>query len=195
MNREAPELLPSDEPVTVVISRFIKRGMEKEFEQWIRDVTVVAHEFEGHLGTNVMKPAISGQSEYVIVFRFDNYYHLKQWEDSSVRRAWLKKAEHLIEGETRVHKVSGLEYWFELPDQPLASPPRYKMAIVAWIAIFPLVLVVPPFLSSFLGDIPSLLQTFLIAGVMIALMSFVAMPLMTRLFAWWLYPNRDRAMK
>jgi uncharacterized protein len=43
----------------------------------------------------------------------------------------------------RTQVLTGLETWFTLPGRPgVPPPPRYKMAILTWIAIFPLVTLV-----------------------------------------------------
>ncbi|HEY5987201.1 MAG TPA: hypothetical protein VIV12_12630, partial [Streptosporangiaceae bacterium] len=39
--------------------------------------------------------------------------------------------------------LTGLESWFTLPTQPAAPPPPpYKMAILTWVTIFPLITLV-----------------------------------------------------
>ena len=60
-----------DPPVTVVISRRVKRGCEKAFEKFISGITASAMTFEGHLGTNVFRPSSPADNEYRIIFKFD----------------------------------------------------------------------------------------------------------------------------
>ena len=179
-------------PVTAVASRRVKRGREREFEEWVSGILAAANEFPGYLGSEVLRPGDApGDDEYRIVFRFDRESNLRAWENSEERRRWLSKAEPLIH-EERVHVLTGLETWFTLPwkaGEP--SPPRYKMAIVTWLAVFPLITVILVLFGPLLGLLPMLLRTLVLTAVMVSLMTYVIMPRLTRLFSFWLYPDRD----
>jgi antibiotic biosynthesis monooxygenase (ABM) superfamily enzyme len=179
-------------PVTAVASRRVKRGREREFEEWVSGILAAANEFPGYLGSEVLRPGDApGDDEYRIVFRFDRESNLRAWEISEERRRWLRKAEPLIH-EERVHVLTGLETWFTLPwkaGEP--SPPRYKMALVTWLAVFPLITVILVLFGPLLGLLPMLLRTLVLTAVMVSLMTYVVMPRLTRLFSFWLYPDRD----
>ncbi len=175
-------------PFTTVVRRTIKAGKEQAFEEWLNGIMNDAMKFDGHLGVGIIRPSSKLRLEYLIVFRFDTYEHLIAWETSEVRRTWVQRVQPLITGETSVQRMTGLEYWFTVPDHPgSAPPPRYKMAFVTWLALFPLVLIVPPLLLRFLGAVPSWGQVMVVAAVMVLLMTYVVMPQMTRLFSRWLY--------
>ena len=183
-------------PVTAVASRRVKRGREREFEEWVSGILAAANGFPGYLGSEVLRPGDApGDDEYRIVFRFDRKSNLRAWEESEERHRWLREAEPLIH-EERVHVLTGLETWFTLPwkaGEP--SPPRYKMAIVTWLAVFPLITVIlvlfGPLFGPLLGLLPMLLRTLVLTAVMVSLMTYVIMPRLTRLFSFWLYPDRD----
>lgn len=182
---------PPEGPVTVVICRKIRPGKEAEFEPWLRGVCQEALKFPGHMGVNVIRPAEAGSREYVLTFRFDTYAHLAAWESSDVRAAWLARAEPFTEGAVRRKVVTGLEHWFTLPGAPRAlPPPRHKMAVVTWLAIFPLVFVIGPAINTVAAAAPALVRTMLTAAILVSLMTYVVMPLMTRLFARWLFAGR-----
>lgn len=178
-------------PFTTVVRRTVKRGREEDFEEWLKGIMKDAMTFEGHLGTGIIRPSRTSRSEYIIVFRFDTYEHLIAWETSAVRRSWVERVQPLITGETSVQRHTGLEYWFTVPDHPGSTPPRIKMAFVTWLALFPLVLVVPPLLVTYLYPLPQWGQIMIIAAVMVLLMTYIVMPQMTRLFSRWLYRGRD----
>jgi antibiotic biosynthesis monooxygenase (ABM) superfamily enzyme len=179
-------------PVTAVASRRVKRGREREFEEWVSGILAAANGFPGYLGSEVLRPGDApGDDEYRIVFRFDRKSNLRAWEESEERHRWLRQAEPLIH-EERVHVLTGLETWFTLPwkaGEP--SPPRYKMAIVTWLAVFPLITVILVLFGPLLGLLPMLLRTLVLTAVMVSLMTYVIMPRLTRLFSFWLYPDRD----
>ena len=184
--------LGDDPPVTVVASRRVKPGREREFEEWIRGIFAAANEFPGYLGSDVFRPGESGDDEYRIVFRFDHESNLHAWESSEERRRWLDKSRPLLKEEEKVSVLTGLETWFTLPSEHAASPPpRYKMAAVTWLAVFPVVTIIFSLFGQWLNLLPVLLRTLIFTAVMVTLMTYVVMPRMTRLFSFWLYPDRE----
>lgn len=77
-------------------------------------------------------------------------------------------------------------------------PPKWKMALLIILAIYPLLLIVLPLMGT-VFDIPYLgvpitigsefvVRTFVTAGILVMLMTWVAMPFLTKLFRGWLYP-------
>jgi antibiotic biosynthesis monooxygenase (ABM) superfamily enzyme len=178
-----------DPPVTAIATRRVKKGREKEFEDWISGILVAAQRFPGYLGSNVVRPGEPGDDEYQIVFQFDHESNLKNWEHSQERRRWLDKADPLI-NEEKVRILTGLETWFTLPSKTgEPAPPRYKMATVTWLAIFPTALVIFTLFGPLLNLLPLVLRTLVFTLTMITLMTYVIMPRMTRLFSFWLYPE------
>jgi uncharacterized protein len=181
-----------DPPVTAVASRRVKRGREQEFEEWVSGILSEANKAQGYLGSEVLRPSDSGDDEYRIVFRFDHASNLHAWENSEERRRWLRKSRPLLREEENVRVLTGLETWFTLPAKAgEPSPPRYKMATVTWLAVFPVVTVIFSLFGQWLNMLPTLLRTLVFTVVMVTLMTYVIMPRMTRLFSFWLYPDRD----
>ena len=182
-----------DPPVTVVISRRVKPGCEKAFEKFISGITASAMTFEGHLGTNVFRPSDRTDNEYKIIFKFDRASNLQIWEESECRLGWLARAESLRLEPARIRVITGLETWFTLsvPRRSL-PPPRYKMATVTLLTLFPLIqlanLTIAPLLA--LTPLPLLLRSLIITAILVLVMTYVAMPRMTKLFSKWLYPKK-----
>ena len=184
---------PVDPPVTVVISRRVKPRCKKAFEKFISGITAAAMTFEGHLGTNVFRPSSLEDNEYRIIFKFDRVSNLQVWQESESRRQWLARAESLRLEPARIRVMTGLETWFTLPaPKRMIPPPRYKMATITLITLFPLIqlanLTLAPLLE--LLPLPSLLQSLIITAILVLIMTYVAMPRMTKLFSQWLYPRK-----
>ncbi len=182
-----------DPPVTVVITRRVKPGCERAFEEFISGITAAAMTFEGHLGTNVFRPSHPRDNEYKIIFKFDRASNLRIWQKSECRRQWLARAESLRLEPPTIKVITGLETWFTLPSpKSIIPPPRYKMAIVTLLALFPLIqlanLTLVPLLE--LLPLPDLLQRLIVTGILVLLMTYVLMPRMTKLFSRWLYPQK-----
>jgi uncharacterized protein len=178
-----------DPPVTAIASRRVKSGKEHEFEEWVSGILGAAAEYPGYLGSNVIRPSDDDDDEFQILFKFDHASNLKRWEESNERRAWLRKVQPLVH-EENVRVLTGLETWFTLPSRPgEPAPPRYKMAVVTWIAVFPLATAIFALTQPVLGGLPSFIRTLVFTLIMVTMMTYVVMPRMTRLFSFWLYPN------
>ncbi|WP_119065881.1 antibiotic biosynthesis monooxygenase [Rubrobacter indicoceani] len=183
--------LGDDPPVTAVALRRVKPGREQEFEEWVPGIMAAANRFPGYMGSDVFRPTDPGDDEYRIVFRFDHESNMRAWETSDERRHWLEEARPLLQENEKVSMLTGLETWFTLPSKPAEPPPpRYKMALVTWLAVFPLISTIFLALGPVLNLLPTLLRSLILTVIMVSLMTYVVMPRMTRLFSFWLYPNR-----
>lgn len=83
--------------------------------------------------------------------------------------------------------------WFTLPGQnPVQPPPKWKMTLVSWLALYPAVTLVFVLFGDLLAQIPLLVRTLLVTAVVMVLMSYVLMPRMTRWFRFWLFQKTNR---
>jgi antibiotic biosynthesis monooxygenase (ABM) superfamily enzyme len=180
--------------ITVVVTRQVKRGREKEAERWMSGIIQAAMKFEGHLGANIIPPTNPRKPEYVVIFRFNNDENLKRWEKSTVRAEWIDRAKTFTVGKTKIQKITGLEYWFTFPDKPFqAPPPRYKMAIATILALYPTVKLVGT-ISNFLTAYTSISLHLLVKlAATVVLMTYLVMPVMIRLLAFWLYKDGKKS--
>lgn len=179
----------SEGPVTVIVTRKAKKGKIEEFEEWMDGITHEAMQFEGHMGVNIIRPSDLSNPEYVIIFRFNTYDNLAKWEKSEIRNEWVKKSKDVTEGEAKVEKQTGLEFWFtpsSTSAPPVAQPPRYKMAIVVTGIIFTLVSILLPQIRQATVGLPFVLSTLIGVVAMVLLMTYVIMPSVNRLLRPWL---------
>ena len=185
--------LPADAegPVTTTVTRQVKPGHEAAYEQFLDGIIAAASRFPGHLGAEVFRPQTAAAGEYRVVYRFDTAQHLHAWLGSAEHAAWLERAEPHVIGPLRRQVLTGLEAWFTLPTQPgLPPPPRYKMALVTWVTIFPLITLVVVATAPLLGRLPLVARLAVTTRVTVPLMTWAVMPRITRLLGWWLYPDR-----
>lgn len=179
-----------DEMVTVVVSRVIKAGQEKLYENWVKETRKEIEKFEGFRGTNLLRPKTQQSREYVVLFYFNDHKNLNAWMESEIREQMMKQVEPLTQGTANIQMGTGLEYWFVLPSKSVSlPPPRYKMVVMTWLAIVPLIFLIPPVIIGFLMDWPSFIQILPVAAIITLLMTYVVMPLMIRVFKFWLFPT------
>jgi antibiotic biosynthesis monooxygenase (ABM) superfamily enzyme len=182
----------SHEPVTVLYSRRVKPGREADFEGWARGIVAAARQFPGHLGASVLDAP--GSREYHILFTFADRRSLRAWLDSDERRRWLARVDELLEADRGLQQLTGLETWFRLPGSNVPTmkpPPRWKMWLVSLVAVYPLVLSFQVLLVPRMAGLPLPLRALVFPLVLLTLMTFVVMPVVTRVLRRWLGPQQD----
>jgi uncharacterized protein len=194
-----------DGPITVIVTRTAKQEKIKEFEDWMDGIVHESLKFEGHLGVDVIRPVERSKPEYVIIFRFNTLNNLLKWERSQVRKEWLEKSKDVVEGEDKVQKLTGLEFWFtprsahrtpgdannnKARGQSVNLPPRYKMAIVTAGIVFVLLNTLIPQIEQLTAPLPLLLSSLLGVIIMVFVMTYLIMPSVTRLLKPWLYKKK-----
>ncbi|QTN42303.1 antibiotic biosynthesis monooxygenase [Marinobacter salsuginis] len=183
----------STAPLTVVVSRRVRKGQQEAFEALSSQMTERASRFPGYLGTAMFRPASPDDPEYRIVFKFRDRETLTAWEESEERAELLEQIESLLVQPSEREVTSGIVTWFTLPGQnPVQPPPKWKMTIVSWLALYPAVTLVFVIFGDLLAQVPLLLRTMIVTIVVMGLMSYVLMPRMTKWFKFWLFPDRPR---
>jgi uncharacterized protein len=179
--------------VMMLVSRRVKPGYEAEFERLMEQFIDAAANFPGCLGAQLVHPGDEVDVEdslYHAVLAFENPDSLRAWQNSSERLQWLTEASAYIEGQAMVREVSGLAHWFQTSTNPtLAPPPRWKVAVVTWLGIFPTVYLLFLLLSDVLAPWPLLPRIMVITVLVVTLMTWLVAPQLTRLLKPWLYPS------
>jgi uncharacterized protein len=181
----------SEQAVTVLISRKVKQGCETDFVRVMEQIIAVAATFKGHLGAQLVHPGDEQgayDSLYHVVLAFDNDANLKIWQNSPARSLGLAAAAPYIEGQELVRQFSGLAHWFQAPTGPKQlPPPRWKVAVVTWLGIFPTVYSLFFLLSEPLSSWPLVLRIMLLTVLVVMMMTWVVAPQLTNWFKPWLY--------
>lgn len=180
------------EPVTTIIARRIKPGLEPQYEDWVHRIIDVGSRWPGHQSVDIIRPAQGTHGAYVLLVRFDTLEHQQSWEHSEERAAFLVELEPLTDGDTTFEAVTGLETWFTLPGEaPLPPPNKHKMALILMLTVFTLVLAMNLTFEQQLAQLDVVTRTALLASVQVALLTYVIMPRLTRWLRNWLYPKVD----
>jgi uncharacterized protein len=177
---------PGDESVTLIVKRRPRPGRERDLERWIEGVIHEAERFEGYLGTNVIQP-FAGNPAYVVIVRFDNYANMDHFYTSDVRATWLVRVKDLTVGEADIQRVEGMQYWFNLQElADVQAPPRWKMALIILGVLYPLSTIVGLALSPVIGGWSINLQRFVAQTIVVALLTWIVVPFVTRVLHDWL---------
>jgi hypothetical protein len=172
------------EPVTAVASFHVKPGNEHRYHELHVRLQEELSKFPGFIRSEMFEPVDGVQEQTVVVFAFDSREHLDAWLGSQARRVLLADIEPLLDGPRTVNVVGGFAGWFGRPG--MAQVKRWKQAAMVLLAIFPITVALTAVRRWLLGDVHW------IAGILfgnvlgVIALSWVLMPLLTRLFASWL---------
>jgi uncharacterized protein len=169
-------------PIHVAITRKIHPGKEAEFKEALRQFLGESFIHGGVQGA-AMITALPGAApgEIGILRTFadeaerDTFYQSKLFKDWEVYAAGISE-------EAVYRNLTGLEAWFRAP----VPPPRWKMAVATLCGVFPTSLLLSLTVSPWLQKLPIPLRIFIIAMCMVALLTWVVMPVITRLLKKWL---------
>ena len=179
----------STEPVTLMVARRVRDGRYHDLLAWLHEGEQLAADFPGYLGSGVLAPP-PGDDEFQIVFRFADEQTLDTWEHSASRRAWLQRGSELF-GQPHEHRARGIDAWFGENDS--APPPRWKQSVAIWLAFFPVSLMFNLLFGSALSELSLVMRILLSTLALTPLMTYLFIPLSTRLLAPWLQtPPRPR---
>jgi antibiotic biosynthesis monooxygenase (ABM) superfamily enzyme len=111
--------------VTSLISRSIKPGYEKDYDDWLRRFLEFERKALGYLGTTVVLPGSTNSNIRYIIRRFTDKASMDIWDNSPEVQRLLQEANRYS---TRHYETAtGLETWFMLPNlKPVMPPPRWK---------------------------------------------------------------------
>ena len=185
MNRGKQDSKQSFKEFTEVISRNITADHEKDYDDWLKRFMAMERQFPGYLGTTIIAPGGNTLSMRYIINRFADQASLDAWENSQEA---IKLIEEVSKYSTR-DRMTGLETWFSLPDlKTIGAPPKWKMAIVSFIAAYSISSVAQYILSLYFTQQP-LLTNMLMTIILVVGLTYFAMPLLSRLLRRWLYPR------
>ncbi|WP_415845778.1 antibiotic biosynthesis monooxygenase [Stutzerimonas zhaodongensis] len=172
----------STEPVTLMVARRVRDGRYHDLLAWLHEGEQLAADFPGYLGSGVLAPP-PGDDEFQIVFRFADEQTLDVWEHSASRRAWLQRGSDLF-GQPHEQRARGIDTWFGNNDS--TPPPRWKQSVAIWLAFFPVSLLFNMLFGGVLSELGLVARILISTLALTPLMTYLFIPLSTRLLAPWL---------
>lgn len=179
--------MSSASPITVVVTRTVRAGCEAAFEAALQEFIRRSTAGDGQLGVHVVRPAPgSGSREYGILRRFANAAARDAFYASPVFGDWQRTVAPLSDGPSRREDVCGMEAWFTAPGRAFVPPPRWKMAAITFLGVYPMSLLLPWLLRPLVGGWPRWAAALAVAGSMVTILTWSVMPALARLFHPWL---------
>jgi len=180
----------ASDSITVHVTHMVKPECKEGFLKWGQRINETARKFEGFEGGMVFPPGETQQGHHA-VFRFSSIAMLHEFWDSEEYQQHRKELDELVSEPSVFRYENGLEHWFVPPNETTASPPStHKMAVVVFLSILPLIWILPPLMHGALSMLPGWASQIITTAFMVIIMSYVAMPLMTRILSFWLFPGK-----
>jgi antibiotic biosynthesis monooxygenase (ABM) superfamily enzyme len=134
-------------------------------------------------------PPGSKVGEYGVLRTFRNEEERDAFYKSPMFKAWEDRARTLTEGEPVYRQLHGLEAWFRSPHNP---PPRWKMAAATFLGVFPVALILNLTLGPVIRPWHFILRNAVFNVCVVALLTWVVMPIIARLLKGWLNPQPQK---
>ena len=176
------------EPIHIAITRHVRKTHIAQFERALAEFASRSLAEPGMLGVHCLHPPLgSGSTEYGILRSFASTADRDAFYQTPLYQEWLDRIGPMVEGEPIYRQLDGLEAWFRDPHRPM--PPRWKMAVLTWIAVWPVSMLVPAILVPLLGpDFHEVLSSGVISAGIVVILTWVAMPLLVKVAHLWLHP-------
>lgn len=167
--------------VHIAVTRKVKPGCEREFEEALREFARESLREPGTTGVHLIAPAPGTTGgEYGILRSFDSESSCGDFYASAVFKKWESDSASMVSGPPVRRKLHGLEAFFREPARQ--PPPRWKMAVVTWLGVFPSVLLWSTLLPPLLGPLGRVLTTALVTLCVVITLAWGVMPVLTKVF-------------
>lgn len=179
--------MPAIDRVNVAITHEVKPGHEDEYEAALREFARTSLHEPGTAGVLLLAPVPGTHGcEYGILRSFESQEACDAFYQSALFRDFHDRTRPLVVDQAVRRKLHGLEAFFRDPKSN--PPPKWKMALVTWLGVYPASLlwstVVPPYLTG----LPELLVRAIVNVFVVITLAWFVMPRLTQIFASWLYP-------
>ena len=178
-------------PIHIAITRRVRPGCEAEFQAALREFFQTSFAHGGVLGATMIAPPPGSDSrEFGILRTFADEKERDDFYASPIFKAWEANCQPLTEKDSwSARPLHGLEAWFRSPHSP---PPRWKMALATFLGVFPTAAILNLTLGSAIRPWPFILSSPVFNGCMVALLTWVVMPLVTRALHGWLHADERK---
>jgi antibiotic biosynthesis monooxygenase (ABM) superfamily enzyme len=180
----------TDVPITVSVTRIVDPERAKEVAAWARAGQDLLSASPGYLGSGWVRPD-PNSPEWHMLFRFADAASLAAWEASPERAWWVASALGMVEHSPEERRT-GIEGWFDTPASveviapSVAVPPRWKQMVAIFLVFYPLSVLANWALGPLTAQWPIPLRVLLIVVLVTPVMTYLALPLVTRALRPWL---------
>jgi hypothetical protein len=175
---------------TIVTSNRVIPGKEADYAAADQALNEAAARFPGFLGTQVIKPG-PGSDAWSTLIRFDSKENMDRWLASPERAAGRQKMYRYVISHHADVVPTGFGSWFAVNAEDSVQAPAWKQAMTVLAALFPTVMILNLTIGNFLTAEGASFPVNVFVGNVLGTvaLTWLLMPVVTRLLAWWLSPS------
>jgi antibiotic biosynthesis monooxygenase (ABM) superfamily enzyme len=174
--------------VTVLVDREVPVAQEAAFLATLEGLLEAFGRFPGSSGSLVFRREAAGQVAFSILQRFATEADHDAWLASPSFARWREAIAPPEPAPAHVRRYSGMEAFF-VSDRAPAAPPRWKMAVVLFLAVMPMSLAMSLWVAPALAHLSLFTGSLLTSVGMVVAMTYAVVPILTTLFQPWLQPS------
>jgi uncharacterized protein len=181
----------AEDTVTVVFSHRVDPRDEVDFQAFQRRTADAAQRFPGFRGNELLKPVPGIEDKWTALNRFDTAEHLDAWLESPERQRLLAEEGKRF-ADFELHRISPrYGSWFSslAPGEETSAPPAWKSAVSVLVGLYPTVFLLTLGLDEAWPGAELWLSLLVGSVLSVTLLTWVVMPVLTRLFRFWLAPE------
>jgi antibiotic biosynthesis monooxygenase (ABM) superfamily enzyme len=171
--------------VTVLVTRMVPSEREATFVDTLKGLLEAFDGFPGTSGSVVFRRESGEEVELSILKRFSSKAAHDAWLASPGFARWRAEVAPATPTPGHVHRYSGMEGFFVSAGAPDA-PPRWKMAVVLFLAVLPMSLAMSRWVGPALAQLSLFTGSLITSIAMVVAMTYAVVPLLTRIFQPWL---------
>jgi len=186
------------------ITTHIPPARAKQYVALREEMDAVVAGAPGFISLETYPPA-PGDDTWVTMITFDSQQNLDAWYASAERKAILTRIHDLAPDEVRT-LPTGFGQWFSVNAVGMVQTPAWKQAMTVLAVLFAMVSVLNITVGDAVGQgwtiegqpiykglgLPFPIVVFIGNAIGTILLTWVLMPIVTRLLAWWLDPGATR---
>jgi uncharacterized protein len=175
-----------DEPIHIAITVRVRKPHVAEFERALTDYVRQSLAEPGSRGVQCLYPPPgSASTEYGLLRSFASAGERDAFYRSALFNDWLARIEPMVEGRSTRRELHGLEAWFRDGAGPM--PPRWKMALLTWPAVWFASTLMRAIVAPALGpNVPQIVEAGCVTAGVVVTLTWVVMPLVVRAAHPWL---------
>jgi antibiotic biosynthesis monooxygenase (ABM) superfamily enzyme len=171
--------------VTVLVNRMVPSEREAAFVVTLKGLLESFDHFPGTSGSVVFRREAGEEVEFSILKRFASEAAHDAWLASPEFARWRAAVAPATPTPGHVRRYSGMEAFFVSAGAPDA-PPRWKMAVVLFLAVLPMSLAMSRWVAPALAQLSLFTGSLITSIAMVLAMTYAVVPLLTRIFQPWL---------
>ncbi|WCT74649.1 hypothetical protein PQ455_05315 [Sphingomonas naphthae] len=176
-------------PAVLRLEFLVPHPRHAEFQRLVEGMGSAATRAHGATGVDAAATGRTGEDErWSVNVLFESEQALARWRGSSDAAKWRARLEGVASEQPLIRVRKGVEIWFSPASAYADPPPGWKLALLSIVGIYPTTLVLNQLLAPLERSAPEWAIALVSVSILSALVTWLIMPALTRLFHGWLYP-------